>query len=69
MKEFKIRITVLDDGKILIENLPVKVGQQVEVTVRIDDVPGLSFPLRGRPVRFHEPFLPAVPDEDWDVLK
>lgn len=66
MKSKKLRIVVLKDGRIVIDNLPVKKGQQVEVTVQIPDPVRPSMPLRGLPVRLIDPFLPAVPETDWE---
>ena len=67
MKEKKIEVVVLEDGRIVIEDLPVRRGQQVEVTVRIDDAVEPDWPLRGLPVKLTDPFLPAIPESEWEA--
>lgn len=69
MKEQKFRIVILEDGRLIVENLPVKKGQQVEVVVRIEEPSTPAFSLRGLPVRYKEPFAPATDESDWDALK
>ena len=65
MKERKIRIVVLEDGKVVIDDLPVKKGQRVEVTLRIEPPSPPAYPLRGLPVRLIDPFLP-VDESEWE---
>ncbi|HVT43912.1 MAG TPA: hypothetical protein VMT00_05930 [Thermoanaerobaculia bacterium] len=70
MKKHRYKILILENGKIVIEGIPVRTGQHVEVTVTIDEeIPRTVYPLRGLPVRYDEPFLPAVPESDWDASK
>ena len=69
MKEVKVKVLVTEDGKLVIDNVPVRKGQQVEVAIRIDDLRPASFPLRGLPVRYVDPFLPAVDESDWDASR
>jgi len=69
MKEMKVKVIVLDDGRIVIEDVPVLPGQQVEVTIAIDDPVLPAFPLRGLPFRLDDPFGPAVDPSEWNVLK
>jgi hypothetical protein len=68
MKKFKGKVVVLQDGRVVIDGLPVRKGQQVEVTVRITEPQPPTYPLRGLPFRYDHPFLP-VDETDWDVLK
>lgn len=67
MKEKKIEVLVLEDGRIVIENLPVRAGQQVEVIVRIEESAEPGWPLRGLPVTLKDPFLPAIPESEWEA--
>lgn len=67
-KTQKLKVLVLQDGKVVIDNLPVKKGMTVEVTVRYDYVEP-TWPLKGLPVEFIDPFLPAVDPSDWDAEK
>src|SRR5512138_3785105 len=68
MKVVKVKIVVTDDGKIVIDDLPVKSGQEVEVTIRIPEPVAATFPLRGLPVRYVDPFRP-VDDDEWDASR
>lgn len=67
MKELKIRVRVRDDGTIVVEDAPVKSGQEIEVTLHIPDPVEPTFPLRGLPVRYIDPYLPAVDEGEWDA--
>lgn len=67
MRKHKFRVVVLEDGKVVIEGLPVKKGQRVEVTVSVPEPARPAYPLRGLPVRYDEPFLPATDESDWDA--
>lgn len=68
MKEFKGKVVVLQDGRVVVEGVPVRQGQQVDVTILIDDDARPGRPLRGLPFRYDEPFLP-VDESDWNILK
>lgn len=68
MKEVKVKIVVSADGKVVIEDVPVKSGQEVEVTIRIPEPVEATFPLRGLPVRYVDPFRP-VDDDEWDASR
>lgn len=69
MKEYKLKVTVLADGRIEIEELPVRQGDTVEVTVRIHERVPPSWPLRGLPVKLHDPFAPATDPSEWDAIR
>ena len=69
MKEQKFRILVLENGKVVVEGVPVKKGQSVEVTIRIEEPAAPTYPLRGLPVRFDEPFAPAIDETEWESSK
>jgi len=58
-------------GTLAIKGLPYEEGQEVEVVVsprvrrqQLQD----RYPLRGKPVRYVDPF-DGVVDDDWDALK
>ena len=62
-------LVVTEDGKVVLEGLPVRKGDQVEVEVRTL-LPGKpTYPLHGLPVRYDDPFLAATDESDWDALK
>jgi hypothetical protein len=56
MKEHKFKVVVLRDGRIVVDGVPVAEGQEVEVTVRIEDPVPVTHPLFGLPFRYIEPF-------------
>ncbi len=76
MNAYKIRSIVMADGSIVIKGLPFSAGKSVEVIV-LDDVstqtadPDLERwkSLQGSVTRYDDPFEPAIPLEDWDVLQ
>ena len=69
MKEHKFKVVVLKDGQVVVVGVPVTEGQEVEVTVRIEDPVPVTYPLFGLPFRYVEPFEPAVDPSEWDALK
>ncbi len=66
MKKLKKKVLVLQDGRLVIDDLPVRQGQQVEVAISIDKPSPPTYPLRGTPVRYVDPFLPAIDDSEWE---
>jgi len=46
MKEHKASVVVLQNGKVVVEGVPVKRGQQVEVTILIGETTQPTFPLK-----------------------
>jgi hypothetical protein len=69
MKERKFKILVLENGKVVVDGVPVKKGQSVEVIIRIEEPVEPSYPLRGLPVRYDAPFGPAVEDTEWEASR
>jgi hypothetical protein len=69
MKKKKLKVLVIEDGKIVLEGLPVHEGDEVEVSINILDPTPPTFPLRGVPLRYDDPFAPAVDPSEWDALK
>ena len=69
MKEHKFKVVVLRDGRVVVDGVPVTEGQEVEVTVRVEDPAPVTYPLFGLPFRYIEPFEPAVDPSEWDALK
>lgn len=58
MKEHKVKVVVLEDGRIVIDNVPVKSGTTVEATVQQE-----------LPVEYRDPFGPATDPSEWDAEK
>ena len=69
MKKHKLNVLVLEDGRVVVDGLPVRKGQEVEVTIRLKKVSPPSYPLRGLPIRYEDPFLPATDESDWEALR
>jgi hypothetical protein len=80
MNAYKIETTLSEDGFLILKDLPFHMGDAVEViilgkslgqeekAVAEQPEPGLS-PLRGKVLYYEDPFEPAVPAEDWEVLQ
>ncbi|HXA16160.1 MAG TPA: hypothetical protein VN380_04170 [Thermoanaerobaculia bacterium] len=69
MKEYKVKVIVLNDGRVVLEGVPVVEGQEIEVTIKIEDPVLPAYPLWGLPFRLDDPFGPAVDPSEWNVLK
>lgn len=67
MKSHKTKVLVLEDGKIVLDGLPVIEGDEVEVEIKVLDP--VTYPLHGFPLRYDDPFEPAVDPSEWDALK
>jgi hypothetical protein len=68
MKEHKVTVVVVKNGRIVIDGVPVLEGQEVEVTFQVKETAPPTFPLRGQPVYYEDPFGPAVDESDWNAL-
>jgi hypothetical protein len=77
MNAYKIRSIVMADGSIVLKGLPFSVGKSVEVII-LDDVSSQEITnpiderwksLQGSVTRYDDPFEPAIPRSDWDVLQ
>jgi hypothetical protein len=72
MKTYRIEITLTEKGKLNLQNLPFKQGDEVEVIImerRSSNPNSKPHSLRGTVISYEYPFEPAVPVEDWDVLR
>jgi hypothetical protein len=69
MKTHKVTTVVLKNGKIVLDDLPVIEGDEVEVTIEVLDRYPVTYPLHGAPFRYDDPFGPAVDPSEWDALK
>lgn len=68
------RATVLHDGLLNLEGLPLRAGDQVEIFIvrqsgngGSDGGSGVRYPLRGQPLRYDRPFDPAVDPQEWEA--
>jgi len=64
MEAIRLETTIEHDGKI---NVPgVHAGDAVEVIVLLRSPRSKSYPLRGTPCAYPNPFDPAIPESDWE---
>ena len=64
----RIELTLQQDGKVALDNLPFHAGEAVEIIVMTAParVAHPQYPLRGTPLHYERPFEPVSP-EDWDA--
>lgn len=68
MQAHRIETIIQPGGGLAVQGLPVREGAHVEVIVLVKEEPARStYPLRGTPYRFDEPFEPAVPASAWEA--
>lgn len=69
MNAIRIRTQISGNNELILRNLPLSAGRKVEVIILEDDTP-LSvndrFPLRGKAIRFENPFDSASTETDWE---
>ena len=71
MQTYRIETVIAEDRELTIRNLPFRSGEKVEVIILSktgNSAAKKSYSLRGKPVRYVEPFAP-VAEDDWDSLK
>jgi hypothetical protein len=63
-------ITVGPEGQVLLEGLPLRAGERIEVIV-VRRVPArpqdVRYPLHGTPLSYDLPFDPAGDPDDWEA--
>ena len=72
MFTIQVHAAVGTDGTLTINNVPLPAGTPVELTIRAPSVVSpaeVTYPLRGKPVTYIDPFEPAVPESDWEALQ
>jgi len=76
MNAHKLAVTLMEDGTLVLKGLPFHAGDTVEIIILEqlkEEHPSQSsqsnYPLQGTVLRYDDPFEPAVPTEDWEVLK
>jgi hypothetical protein len=75
MNAHKLAATLMEDGTLVLKGLPFHAGDSVEIIIleqpkeeRPRQTSQGDYPLQGTVLRYDDPFEPAVPDEDWEVL-
>ncbi|MBD2196177.1 MULTISPECIES: hypothetical protein [Calothrix] len=73
MKAYRIETILTEDGTLIVKDLPFHAGEAVEIIIlesQAHPQQANPYPLRGKqPYRYDEPFEPAMPLEDWEVLQ
>lgn len=76
MNAHKLAATFTEDGKLVLTGLPFHAGDKVEIIVlkqpkeqKLSQSEKYEYPLQGTVLQYDDPFEPAVPTEDWEVLK
>ena len=72
MKAHRLETALSENGKLSLQNLPFKKGDEVEVIIlerSSSKITPDSYPLRGTVIRYDDPFEPATSAEDWEVLQ
>ena len=73
-----VQSVINDNGQLVLEDLPFAPGDTVEIIVRgrvIESAINKSstserYPLQGsQPYSYQDPFEPAVPADDWEVMQ
>jgi len=70
MQDYRVETRVSSDGSLTLKGLPFQAGDRVEVIIRsqkIEERKGEYYPLRGKPIRYADPFG-SVAEEDWEAL-
>lgn len=70
--EVRIEATVQQNGRVILNNLPFEEGTQIEIIASDTDVnttTSQTNPLKGSVLKYDDPFGPACPIEDWEVLR
>ncbi len=72
MQEHRIETTIKSNGTLTLEELPFKEGDIVEVIIlerQVKPETENPYPLRGKLLKYDDPFGPAAPLEDWEALR
>jgi hypothetical protein len=72
MNAHKIETILTENGQLILENLPFKKGEFVEVIILEHRQPSSDFnnyPLAGKVIQYDKPYEPASDVQDWEVLK
>lgn len=66
---YRIEAVLSEDGKLLLDHLPFRAGQRVEVIILpADQVTSTDQALRGTVLRYDQPTAP-IAESDWDALQ
>jgi len=74
MNAIRIRTQLTQNHELILKDLPLKKGRKVEVIILEEESDNATplvnrFPLRGRPLRYDEPFGSATDETDWEATR
>ena len=72
MNAHRIETALTENGKLSLQNLPFKRGDEVEIIIIQKSSSQTSsnlHPLKGTVIRYDDPFEPVVSPEDWEALQ
>ena len=67
MNTHRIETTLKENGKLSLQNLPFKKGDEVEIIIlerKSFEITADSYPLQGTVISYEEPFEPATSADD-----
>ena len=70
MQAIRIEKSITQEGTLVLNELPFHVGEEVEIIVlprKKEQKNQDRYPLRGKPLRYDEPFEP-VAEDDWKIF-
>ena len=70
MNSHRIKTAITENGKLSLQNLPFKKGDEVEIVIRrqkTETMDSEAFPLQGTVLRYEDPFEPAIFPEEWNA--
>jgi len=70
MSTHHVEVTLAQDGQLVLDELPFRAGDTVEVIIhaRRSKPNGNEYPLRGQPIKYLYPTEP-VAEADWDAIQ
>lgn len=71
MQAYRIEMTLQQDGRLTLSNLPFHAGETVEVIVFVQPanvLAGQQYPLRGMPLCYLDP-TEVVAQADWEAVQ
>ncbi len=71
MEAHRIETTLMQDGTLVLDNLPFQAGEVVEVIILAQPARAIGhipYALRGTPVRYDQPTEP-VANGDWEAAQ
>jgi hypothetical protein len=72
MNAHRIETALTENGKLLLQNLPFKKGDRVEIIIlerNPSQTTSDSYPLKKTVIRYDDPFESVTSPEDWEALK